>query len=43
MGTMFPIMLGLGLSAASAAGVIATSLVWRTHRQPLTPYEALKR
>lgn len=26
MGTMFPIMLGLGLSAASAAGVIATSL-----------------
>lgn len=26
MGTMFPIMIGLGLSAASAAGVIATSL-----------------
>ena len=26
MGTMFPIMLGLGLSAGSAAGVIATSL-----------------
>ncbi|MBK5143416.1 C4-dicarboxylate transporter DcuC [Budviciaceae bacterium BWR-B9] len=26
MGTMFPIMLGLGLSSASAAGVIATSL-----------------
>nr|WP_086939016.1 C4-dicarboxylate transporter DcuC [Thaumasiovibrio occultus] len=26
MGTMFPIMLGLGLSAASAAGVIASSL-----------------
>lgn len=26
MGTMFPIMLGLGLSPASAAGVIATSL-----------------
>lgn len=26
MGTMFPIMIGLGLSAGSAAGVIATSL-----------------
>lgn len=26
MGTMFPIMVGLGLSAASSAGVIATSL-----------------
>lgn len=26
MGTMFPIMIGLGLSPASAAGVIATSL-----------------
>jgi len=26
MGTMFPIMIGLGLSAASAAGVVATSL-----------------